>query len=335
MKKRITFLPLGLLAVLALLAGSLAACNNHSSSPTEPASMKSLSHDAAVSGTSVAGPSAADAVLDEKRGNGNGNGNGHGHGHGGDGGDDGNGHGNHGGTATLQIQPDVWNLNTGDSHGTVSALVRGIDVTKLDSASVQLVVGSGSPISPLRIQTAGGQLRAFFAKSDVIAALGTGAKPGDVVTVTLKLSVGGTAMSLTDSVRVVGGDGSGGGDGNGGGDHHEIEVSIHPDAWCNVSTGSITVFLHGAVADVDLSSIRLIGEDGTSLTPTSAPSRTSAGIIAVFSTKDAFATLTNPAPGTHHTVKVTFADGTATQTLTEHVQVGNGNCGGGDDGNGD
>jgi len=317
---------------LAGLAGlAMVACNGGSPTETPIAKGASVSEATAAqapgNGDVASGAGQVTPAEQKSHGNGNGNGgngNGNGNGHG-NGGNSGHGNGNGGGgttgTGSLQIQPGSWNLNMGQAEGTISALVRGIDVSKLDDSTVQLVVGGGDPIDPTRVQTSGGQLRAFFAMHDVIAALGTDAKPGDSVKVTLNFSVDGDAQSLDDTVRIVGhGDGGGGGD-DGDDDHHEVEASLRPDEWCDAA-GTVSLVLHGDVAKVDLASIKLTGDGGGSVSPTATPTLSGDSIRATFDEKAAFATLNGTDPGSRHEVKVAFTDDGTAKTLSERVRVG-------------
>jgi microcompartment protein CcmL/EutN len=290
--QRRLFLPLALTALL------LAACHGESRSPTEP-------------------------TLDLAKaagGNGGGNGgggNGGGNGGGGNGG--GNGHGNGGGGAALrlEIQPSSWNTNFAHAAGTVTALVRG-DVSKVDVASVTLVGDGGASVSPVRVQTAGGQLRAFFAQSEAIASLDD-PDPGETHDVTLKLTADGNASELVAHVRIVG---PRGGD-DPGDDEGEITASVQPDTW-NVNwshaSGTVSVLLRGDVADVDLATIKLVGDAGTEVAPSSVK-RTGHQIRARFPMAAAFASLDDPDPGETHEVKVKLGDGAGAKEITLIVRI--------------
>lgn len=342
MKIRTTALPLALLGALALVA-----CNNGSSSPTEPVAkaltatgapattaatataedgprggrVRAAREAAATGETAATGVAVAEQSGHGNGGNGNGNGNGHGHGNG--------GHGNPGsGDATLQIQPDAWNLNYANANGTVSALVRGIDVSKLDKSSIELIVGSGAPIDPTRVQTSGGQLRAFFAMRDVIKAAGDNVARGDVLTVTLNFTVDGAAQSLTDTVRIVGG-GNGGDDGDDDGNQSgDVTLNLHPRGWCDTA-GTVTAMLIGDVGKIDLTTIQLVGDNGTAISPTAPPTRKKNSVTANFSRLAAFATLDGTAVGSKHTIKINYTDDGTAKTETARINVDNG-CGGDD-----
>jgi hypothetical protein len=249
-------------------------------------------------------------------GNGNGNGGGNGNGNGGNGG--GNGHR---GELRLEMQPNTWNTNYEVSQGTVTTLVRGGDVPKIDTGSVRLVGDGGGTVEPTRVQTAGGQLRAFFAKAEALASLDD-PDPGEVHEVKLQLTVEGTAKELTADVRIVGrptsddpGDPS---DPAG-----DVDVSVQPNAWntnWSHANGTVSVVLRGDVADVALDSIVLVGSAGIEVQPTSVK-RTGHHVRARFAMREAFASLDDPDPGETHEIKIELTDdGTATE-LTATIRI--------------
>jgi hypothetical protein len=257
---------------------------------------------------------------------GNGNGGNGGSGNGGNGG----GHGNHGGALALAIQPDVWNTNYDHSEGTISALVRGGDAAKIDPSSVTLSCEGGGTAEPSRTQTAGGQLRAFFTKQDAFACL-SDPDPGESFDVTLKFNVvasdgTSTAKELTASVRIVGKPTDDDGEDDG---ETEAELSIQPDDWntnWRHAQGTVSALLRGDVADVDLTSIVLVGDKGTEVHPVDVRRNGKNQIRARFPMADAFNSLDDPDPGETHTVKVKFsvagAGGTSTaKELTDEVHI--------------
>lgn len=342
---------LRLLPLFAVVAVLLTACQG-GSSPTEPSAPAAASMSATASATSAASTAADESgavespagrrlaarvaaegaagegnapVAEEQNarttadGNGHGNGgNGGGNGNGGNGGGNG-GNGHHGGgagTLHLEMQPDTWNTNyANNASGTVAALVRG-DVSKVDTASVKLV-GDGGTATPTRVQTSGGQLRAFFTKADAIAVLDHPAR-GDSREVKLQLTVDGTAAELTTRVRIVGP--AGGDDPPGSG---EVTATVQPSTWntnWSHANGTVSVVLRGDVADIDLTSIKLVGDAGTEVLPTSVK-RTGHEVRARFAMDDAFASLDDPDPGETHDVKVTFSNGGTAKELTLTVRI--------------
>jgi len=190
------------LAGLGLLA--LSGCGQNGRTPTSPEPLTSASA-ASQAAAAAAQPNAArpqtglpEAVADESHGRGNGHG--------------GNGH--HGGTGggtpgevhlTLEIQPDAWNTNYPRSHGTVTARISGSGLDAIDLGSIMLVGtdASAAALAPRRVQRVGNHVQAFFGKADAFATLDH-PKPGDTVTVTITLTAGGAAQTLTDTVRIVG-----------------------------------------------------------------------------------------------------------------------------------
>jgi hypothetical protein len=194
------------LAGLGLLA--LSGCGQNGRTPTSPEPLTSASA-ASQTAAAAAQPNAArpqaglpEAVADESRGNGSHGNGGHGNG--------GGHHGPGGGTPgevhlSLAIQPDVWNTNYPRSHGTVTARISGSGLAAIDLGSIMLVGtgASAAPLAPRRVQRVGNHVQAFFGKADAFATLDH-PKPGDQVTVTIQLTAGGAAQTLTDMVRIVG-----------------------------------------------------------------------------------------------------------------------------------
>lgn len=110
---------------------------------------------------------------------------------------------------TVEIQPDSWNMNWGNSAGTVSALIRGTGLDEVDLRSIELEgtdEGAG-PVQALRAQRAGNHIRAFFDKGDAFDTLDT-PRPGETHRITIRLSAGEgedeEEIELTDRIRVVG-----------------------------------------------------------------------------------------------------------------------------------
>jgi hypothetical protein len=261
-------------------------------------------------------------------GNGNGNGNGGGNGGGGNG-NGGNGGGGRGGELALDVQPQAWNTNWVHSEGTVQAFVRGKDAGKIDADSVELVAESGDALAPLRARVAGGQLVAHFSKSDAFELLGDDVKSGDRMEVKLRFEVGDEQKELTDSIRIVGPDPDDDGDDDDGDDDDEEgdpTLKISPDDWNTNwarSSGQVHAFLRGpGLRDIDLDSIRLVGDDAEAepLEPLDVR-RVGHQIVARFSKRAAYATLDDPDSGETHTVKITFKQGDEDKELSEEVHI--------------
>jgi hypothetical protein len=291
------------LCVLPLFA---LGCNRQS--PTEPASSPKIAA-AATDGANVSAP--GDSAEKARGGNGGGHGNGGG----------GNGHG---GDLAFQIEPATWNTNWAHASGNVQAFLRGGDAGKVDLGSILLAGDGGQTLSPRSARYAGGQVVATFSKADAFALLDN-PKPRDTRTVTLRFSVAGAQKELTDSVRIVGDAGTGG-SGGGGEEEGETRLSLDPDDWntnWQRSAGTLHAFLRGgALAKVDLSTVRLVGDKAGAepLAPTDVR-RVGHQIAARFSKSAAYATLDDPHSGQHHMVKITFkADGTDVE-LTADIRV--------------
>ncbi|HTG33719.1 MAG TPA: hypothetical protein VLB76_12395 [Thermoanaerobaculia bacterium] len=311
------------LCILPLFA---LGCNRQS--PTEPASSPKVAaaatDDANVSSPGNSGEKARGGNGNGNGGNGNGGGgNGGGNGNGGNGG--GNGNGGHGGDLAFQIEPATWNTNWVNASGNLQAFLRGGDAGKVDLGSILLAGGGGGKtLSPRSARYAGGQVVATFSKADAFDLLDN-PKRGDTKTVTLRFSVAGAQKELTDSVRIVG-DGGTGGTGSGGEEEGETRLSIDPDDWntnWQHSPGTLHAFLRGgALAKVDLSTVRLVGDKAGAepLEPTDVR-RVGKQIAARFTKSAAYATLDDPHSGQHHMVKITFkADGKNVE-LTADVRI--------------
>lgn len=298
---------------LPLLAFALAAVafagawHPRNSCAAEPALHAAQGHQALLPG------------LDAGKG---GKGGGNGRGGGGNGGDGDNG--NPGASLSVTLQPDVWNTNYEHSEGTVSALIRGEGLGEIHLDSIVLVGTDDAeePVAALRASRQGNQIRAFFAKDDAIASLDT-PKAGEVHEVTIEFTMGDddTETSLTDKVRIVGPGGSGGGDGE-----TDFDLAIQADHW-NVnwvrSNGTVSALIRGeGLADIDLSSIELVGTDADAEPlPALRASRQGNHIRAFFAKDDAFATLDTPKPGEVHEIKITFTAAGEDGELTDRIHV--------------
>jgi len=258
----------------------------------------------AASSTSATGPASAQLIANKSNGHGGGG-----------------GHGKPGGDLTLAIQPDVWNTNWSHSQGTVSALIDGSDLDKIDLSSIVLIGKTGgTPVPAQRAQLAGNHVRAFFLQSAAIGSLDH-PKSGDVVQVTVRFNIAGASKSLTDQVRIVGPGGGGGG----GGEVH-LTLQIQPDSWNTNwahSSGTVTALIRGdGLSKVDLKSIVLIGTDTTAAPlPAQRAALTGNHIRAWFAMSDAYKTLDTPKPGERHKITIELmADGTKTD-LTAQIRV--------------
>ena len=229
-------------------------------------------------------------------------------------GGNGNGNGNGGNKPPvelhLELHPDVWNLNWDNSSGRLQAFVRGDGAELIDLDSLSLVGDAGSAL-PIAVRFVGGQLVASFAKADALATLGD-PLTGDVRTLTLQFTSDGDAGGLTDTIRIIGRNDDGDDDDDDDGEPEPLGLQIKPRKWnlnWSHSRGTVQVFFRGeGVADIDLSSIQLIGDDPLA-DPVEAIVAKLAGnhVMARFSKSAAFAALLDPvATGEERTVEVHF-----------------------------
>ncbi|HYN21042.1 MAG TPA: hypothetical protein VE078_08785 [Thermoanaerobaculia bacterium] len=333
---------LALLSLVLLFAALLSACSEGQSLPTEP---EPIALTEASTANSPADPElgdvrgqrgvrgvreaaepgsrlqaareaqpAGDLTFEEAKGGkgggkgGNGGNGGNGNGGNGNGGNDGKG--GKGSDLAADIQPDVWNTNWEHSEGTVSVVIRGSGLDKIDTSTIVLVGtdAAAGDLAPLRVQSSRTQIRAFFAKSDAIDLLDTPER-GETHELKIEFTAGDEAKSLTLRVRVVGP--SGDDDGEDDDEEVDLEGQIQPDSWNTNwvgSAGTVSVKITGkGLADVELDSIVLIGTD-----PAAAPlpalraSRTGNHVRAFFAKSDAFKTLDTPATGERHEIIIRF-----------------------------
>ncbi|HEX6899237.1 MAG TPA: hypothetical protein VF789_05965 [Thermoanaerobaculia bacterium] len=282
---------------------------------------------------------AASVISEAARGgNGNGNGGGNGHGNGGgngggnnggnNGGNGGGNGGGRGGELVLSVKPATWNTNWVHAAGNLQAFVRGKDVPKIETDSVELAVEGGDSLAPRSVRVAGGQLVATFSKSEAFELL-QDPKSGEKETVILRFTVGGEGggeKELTADVRIVGpdpGEGEGGGEGEG---ESDLRLNIQPDDWNTNyarSSGVIHAFIRGeGLADIDLDSVRLIGDDEEAepVKPSDVR-RVGNQVVARFPKRAAYDSLKDPKSGETHTVKITFKQDGADKELSEDIKI--------------
>lgn len=273
----------------------------------------------------------ANLLLDEAKGGNKGKGNGgNGNGGKGNGGNGGNGNGGNGGKGgkggdlSADIQPDVWNTNWEHSEGTVSVVIRGSGLDKIDTSTIVLIGtdAAAGDLSPVRVQSTRTQIRAFFAKSDAIELLDTPER-GETHELKIEFKAGDETKSLPLHVRVVGPNGDDGDDDD---DEAELEGEIQPDTWNTNwvrSAGTVSVKITGdGLGDIDLTSIVLIGTD-----PAAAPlpalraSKSGNHVRAFFAKSAAIKTLDTPTAGETHEIIIRF-DVAGTQTdIKDKIRV--------------
>ncbi len=268
-------------------------------------------------------------------GNGGGGNGGGGNGGGGNGGGGNGGGGNKPrGELSLTVQPDTWNTNWEHSEGTVSVVIRGGGLDKIDTSTLVLV-GTAGTAEPTRTQLNGGQLRAFFAKSDALATLETperGETHEIKVEFTQTVDEAEEEKSLTAKVRVVGAGGDDDGEGEGEEEEVDLEAQIQPDTWNTnwaASNGTVSVKITGdGLGDVDLDSIVLIGSDAEA-EPLEAlrASRNGNHIRVFFAKSGAIKTLDTPTAGEKHEILIRLAvegaegEESSEQELKDEIRV--------------
>jgi hypothetical protein len=213
-----------------------------------------------------------------------------------------------GGDLRVAIQPDVWNTQWTNSQGTVSALIEGSDLDKIDLDTIVLV-GEDGTVEARRAQLSGPHVRAFFPKGEAIEALDSPAR-GETHEIKIAFTQDGTDQSLTASVRIVGPPVEDDDDGD---DDEEAELGleIQPDHWntnWRRSNGTVTALIRGeGLGQIDLNSFELVGTDPAAEPALALRARRSGNHVrAFFAMKEAFATLDTPKPGEEHDILIRF-----------------------------
>lgn len=221
---------------------------------------------------------------------------------------------------SVKLQPDVWNTNYAHSQGTVSALIDGSGIDKIDTSTI-VMTGDAGTADPRRVQVSGPHIRAFFGMADAIGVLDH-PKPGELRDVTISFTMDGAAKSFTIQVRIVGpGDGGGGGD-----DDADLGLEIQPDHWntnWRHSQGTVTALIRGdGLGQIDLDSFELVGTD-----PAAAPvvalraKRSGNHVRAFFAQSEAIATLDTPKAGESHEITIRFQGPGGATELTDTILV--------------
>ncbi len=224
----------------------------------------------------------------------------------------------------VELSPAEWDLGFADSSGQVMAFVRGQGIESIDLDSFILTGDNGStaPLEALSTTREGNHVKARFAKSGVIALLLNPAA-GTTHTVTLGFMETGGTTWLEIEVTVVITD-----DEENPIDPEELSLEIDPVEWSmnfSNSSGWVKGFITGeGIENIDLTSIELAGDNG-SVSPLAASQAALNGdhIEARFDKSQVIGLLLNPAPGTSHTLTVTFTDtaGTETYSLTAVITI--------------
>lgn len=227
-----------------------------------------------------------------------------------------------GGDLKVSVQPDVWNTQWKNSQGTVSALIEGKDLDKIDDSTVVLVGEDGS-VEARRVQHSGPHVRAFFPKGDAIEAL-LDPDRGETHEVKIEFTLDGAAKSLTARVRIVGPNTDE--DDEGDDEDGELALELQPQSWnfnWSHSSGTVTAFIRGdGLGDIDLDSIELIGTDAAALPVAALRAKKSGNHVrAWFSMSEAFATLDTPVRGERHEIIIRFDGADGVTELTDTIKV--------------
>jgi hypothetical protein len=208
---------------------------------------------------------------------------------------------------TLEIDPDVWNLNYTNSVGTVEAFIRGEDIEQLDLDSIEMM-GDNPDAAPLAAKSASinnDHIHARFKKSQIIDLLLSPA-PGTTHTiiVTYLYSEGTERLELSAVITIEKDDEII--------DPTELTLEIDPVLWnlnfFTDSTGTVEAFIRGeGLNQIDLNSIEMTG-DNPDAVPLAAISANIDGgqINALFPRDQVLGLLLNPVDGSTHTITISF-----------------------------
>lgn len=224
---------------------------------------------------------------------------------------------------TLEIDPVEWNLNYSNSAGTVEAFIRGEGIDQIDLDSIEMM-GDNFDAAPLPAKTASinnDHIHSRFRKSQIIDLLFNPA-PGSTHTILVTyLFNGGTermelsaVITIEDDDIII--------------DPTELTLEIDPAEWSlnfPNSAGTVEAFIRGEGIDqIDLGSFEMMGDD-LAAAPLPAISANINGdhIHARFPKNQVIGLLLDPAPGTTHTIIVSFLEigGTERIELTADITI--------------
>ena len=211
---------------------------------------------------------------------------------------------------TLEIDPDEWNLNFTHSSGTVEAFISGEGIDKIDLDSIEMMGDnpSAEPLSATSASLNGAHIHARFPKNQVIDLLLNPAEGTTHTIIVSFLEIEGTEpLELSAEITIIDDDDD---------DDDEIDLTtltlqLAPPQWnMNFSnnSGTVNALIRGqGIENIDLDSIEMMG-DNPAAAPLPANSASLQGnhVQARFPKNQVLDLLLNPAPGTVHTVYVTF-----------------------------
>jgi putative sterol carrier protein len=210
---------------------------------------------------------------------------------------------------TLEIDPDEWNLNFTKSSGTVEAFIMGEGIDKIDLDSIQMMGDNPNavPLSANSARLKGDHIHARFPKNQVIDLL---LNPAEGTTHTIIISfleIDGTErMELSAEITIEDDD-----DDDDEIDPTTLTLQLAPPQWnmnFSKNSGTVNALIRGqGIENIDLDSIEMMG-DNPDAVPLPAISASLQGnhVQARFPKNQVLDLLLNPAPGTVHTVTVTF-----------------------------
>ena len=211
---------------------------------------------------------------------------------------------------TLEIDPDEWNLNFTHSSGTVEAFISGEGIDKIDLDSIKMMGDnpSAGPLSAISASLNGDHIHARFPMNQVIDLLLNPAEGTTHTIIVSFLEIEGTEpLELSAEITIIDDDDD---------DDDEIDLTtltlqLAPPQWnMNFSnnSGTVNALIRGqGIENIDLDSIEMMG-DNPAAAPLPANSASLQGnhVQARFPKNQVLDLLLNPAPGTVHTVYVTF-----------------------------
>jgi hypothetical protein len=218
-----------------------------------------------------------------------------------------------------------WGLNYSSSMGHIEVILQGESVDGIILGSIEMK-GDNPSAAPLKPESAdfvsGNRVRALFNKNRVLALLANPAEGSiHIVILSFNTEPGNESFEVSTQVTVSNYV-------DDGGETLPLTLEIDPDEWSlnyTNSAGTVEAFIRGEGIDqIDLDSIEMVG-DNELAEPLAAKSAAinNDHIHARFRKSQIIDLLSDPAPGSTHTIVVTylFTDGTERQELSAIITI--------------
>ncbi|NIM18607.1 MAG: hypothetical protein GTO45_42065 [Candidatus Aminicenantes bacterium] len=223
---------------------------------------------------------------------------------------------------TLEIDPDLWSLNYGNSSGTVEAFIRGEGIDNIDLDSIEMKGDNpdAEPLAAILVSRQGDHIHARFPKNQVLDLLLDPAEGTTHTIIVNFMEVDGTeTLELSAEITIED-------DEEDPIDPTELELEIDPVEWSlnyYKSSGTVEAFIRGEDIDkIDLDSIEMKG-DNPDAEPLAAISVSlkKTHIHARFPKNQVLDLLLNPDEGTTHTIIISFLEIEGTEPLELSAEI--------------